>query len=168
MTAAERGSATHLFMQFVRYEMCTSMEGIEKELDRLQRERFLTVHQAQAVDREKILSLFTGALGRRILAAQDVRREFKFSILVDAARYVADGGDEKLMLQGVVDCFWQEAEGLVIVDFKTDRVGNDALPRAAQYAPQLAAYAEALGRIYQLPVKQTYLYFFDTGEAIEL
>ena len=168
MTAAERGSATHLFMQFVRYETCTSMEGIEKELDRLQRERFLTVHQAQAVDREKILSLFTGALGRRILAAQDVRREFKFSILVDAARYVAGGGDEKLMLQGVVDCFWQEAEGLVIVDFKTDRVGNDALPRAAQYAPQLAAYAEALGRIYQLPVKQTYLYFFDTGEAIEL
>ena len=72
------------------------------------------------------------------------------------------------MLQGVVDCFWQESGGLVIVDFKTDRVGGGAASRAAQYAPQLTAYAEALGRIYQLPVRQTYLYFFDTGEAIEL
>ncbi len=168
MTAAQRGSATHLFMQFVRYEMCTSMEGIEAELDRLQRDRFLTVHQAQAVDREKILTLFTGTFGRRILAARNVRREFKFSILVDAARYVPDAGEERLMLQGVVDCFWQESGGLVIVDFKTDRVGGDAASRAAQYAPQLTAYAEALSRIYQLPVRQTYLYFFDTGEAIEL
>ena len=168
MTATERGSATHLFMQFVRYEMCTGMQTIEQELDRLQRERFLTVRQAQAVDKDKILSLFSGAFGRRILAARDVTREFKFSILVDAARYVPDAGGEKLMLQGVVDCFWQEPGGLVIVDFKTDRVGNGAAERAAHYAPQLAAYAEALGRIYQLPVKQTYLYFFDCGEAVEL
>ncbi len=168
LTPAERGSATHLFMQFVRYERCTTAQGIEDELDRLQRERFLSVRQAEAVDREKILALFTSAFGRRILTAPEVTREFKFSILVDAARYVENGAGERLMLQGVVDCFWIEDGGLVIVDFKTDRVGAHAAERAQHYAPQLSAYASALGRIYQLPVRQTWLYFFDANEAVQL
>lgn len=168
LTAAERGTATHLFMQFVRYECCTSMEAIHEELERLMQQRYLTVQQAQAVDCEKTLRLFSGPFGKRILAAQQVRREFKFSILVDAARYAPNAAGEKLMLQGVVDCFWQESDGLVIVDFKTDRIRNGAAERAAFYAPQLAAYAEALGRIYRQPVKKTWLYFFDTGEAVEV
>lgn len=168
LTAAQRGSATHLFMQFVRYEACTTAEGIAQELERLQQQRFLTVQQARAVDTQRILSLFTSAFGRRILAAEDVRREFKFSIFVPALQYLPGAADEQVMLQGVVDCFWQEEDGIVIVDFKTDRLPHGAQERARHYAPQLSAYGAALARIFGCPVKETWLYFFDADAPVQL
>lgn len=168
LTGREKGSATHLFMQFVRYEACTSCEGIRQELTRLQAEKFLTPRQAEAVDAEKILALFSSELGKQILNAEDLRREFKFSILTDAAAYDPAAAGEQVMLQGVVDCFWQEAGGIVILDFKTDYIDGDLNEKAARYAPQLRAYAQALSRIYDLPVRKTILYFFSAGRAVEI
>ena len=55
------------------------------ELQRLQVQKFLTPRQAEAVDAEKILALFSSELGNRILHADSLRREFKFSILVPAS-----------------------------------------------------------------------------------
>ena len=64
------------------------------------------------------------------------------------------------MLQGVVDCFWEEADGIVLVDFKTDRTPDGPQACAARYCAQLNAYAKALTRIYGAPVKEKILYFF--------
>lgn len=70
--------------------------------------------------------------------AKNLRREFKFSILTDAGAYdPAAAGEPRSMLQGVVDCFWQEADGIVILDFKTDYIDGDLQLKAARYAPQL-------------------------------
>lgn len=168
LTGRERGNATHLFMQFVRYAACTTEEGIRQELERLQTQKFLTPAQAGAVDVGKILQLFTSALGTRILTAQKLRREFKFSILTGAAEFDPAAAGEQVMLQGVVDCFWQEPDGIVILDFKTDYIDGDLTKKAECYAPQLHAYAGALSRIYEMPVKQTILYFFSAGEAVEV
>ena len=168
LTGRERGNATHLFMQFVRYAACTTEEGIRQELERLQTQKFLTPAQAAAVDTGRILRLFTSALGKRILTAQKLRREFKFSILTDAAAFDPAAAGEQVMLQGVVDCFWQEPDGIVILDFKTDFIDGDLTQKAERYAPQLHAYAGALSRIYEMPVKQTILYFFSAGEAVEV
>ena len=169
MTAAERGVATHLFMQFARYEACTTAEAIEAERNRLLREEFLTAGQADAVRADQVLAFFTSALGQWLLGQKEVRREFKFSLLTDAARLGWDVPGEQVMLQGVVDCFAVEPDGLTILDFKTDRVDAASVAaRAAHYAPQLNAYAEALGRIYRLPVKRKILYFFAISQAVEL
>ena len=168
LTGREKGSATHLFMQFVRYEACTTREGIRQELARLQTEKFLTPRQAEVVDKEKILALFSSELGKRILNAKALRREFKFSILTDAAAYDPAAAGEQIMLQGVVDCFWQEPDGIVILDFKTDYIDGDLNQKAARYAPQLRAYAQALSRIYDRPVKTTILYFFSASRPVEI
>ena len=162
----EKGNATHLFMQFARYEACTAEDSLRAELSRLLDERFLTPRQAEAVDLGHILRLFASPLGARILSATALRREFKFSILTDAADYDPAAAGEEVLLQGVVDCFWDEPEGLVILDFKTDRIHGDLDAKAARYAPQLAAYAAALSRIFQRPVKETLLYFFDCDAAV--
>lgn len=162
----EKGNATHLFMQFARYEACTAEEPLRAELARLQDEWFLTPRQAEAVDLAHVLRLFASPLGARILSARALRREFKFSILTDAADYDPAAAGEEVLLQGVVDCFWDEPEGLVILDFKTDRIHGDLDAKAARYAPQLAAYAAALSRIFERPVKETLLYFFDCDAAV--
>ena len=168
LSASERGTAMHLFMQFVRYEACQSRESIAAEVQRLEAEQYLTHLQAQAVQQEKILTLFSSDFGRRILNGQALSREFKFSVLADGSMLEPEAAGEEVMLQGVVDCFWQEDGGLVITDFKTDRLPNGTEERAAHYAPQLRAYAAALSDIFGLPVKACYLYFFDAEEAVQL
>ena len=85
-------------------------------------------------------------------------REFKFSILDNASDYASGLEDEKVLLQGVVDCALIEADGITIVDFKTDRVTKDSLPSlTAHYRPQVETYAQALERIFEMPVKRKYL-----------
>ena len=64
--------------------------------------------------------------------------------------------------------FWQEPDGIVILDFKTDYIHGDLQQKAARYAPQLRAYAQALSRIYQCPAKKTVLYFFSAGREVEI
>lgn len=168
LTGREKGSATHLFMQFVRYEACTDEPGVRAELQRLQVQKFLTPRQAEAVDVQKILRLFSSPLGKTLLSAKTLRREFKFSILTDAEAYSPEAAGEQVMLQGVVDCFWQEPDGIVILDFKTDYIDGDLQQKAERYAPQLHAYAAALSRIFQTPVKKTILYFFSANQPIEI
>lgn len=97
--------------------------------------------------------------------AKNLRREFKFSILTDAGAYDPEAAGEQVMLQGVVDCFWQEADGIVILDFKTDYIDGDLQLKAARYAPQLQAYARALSLIYGLSVRKLHPLFLLRGEG---
>ena len=74
-----------------------------------------------------------------------------------------------MLLQGVVDCFFDTPEGLVVVDFKTDRVsGKEQQLRTEHYRSQVAAYSAALTRIFRRPVARQVLYYFHTGTAVEL
>ncbi len=166
LSGREKGNANHLFMQYVRYENCVSKELLRQELDRLVEEQFLTEVQAEAVDLDRIQNLFASSFGKRILQAKDLRREFKFSVMEDSADFFPDCQKEKIMLQGVVDCFWKEEDGIVIVDYKTDTVKNDLDEIADKYRPQVKAYASALGRIFNCPVKEIYLYFFSAGKEV--
>ena len=145
-----------------------SAELVKAEIERLRAARFLTDREAQAVDAGAIVKLFASPLGRRMLAADAIRREFKFSLLADAAELLGVEPGEKLLLQGVVDCFIEEDGQLTVIDYKTDRLKNraEAEARAAFYAPQIGAYARALTRICRKPVRECVLYFLSVGEAV--
>ena len=54
-------------------------------------------------------------------------------------------------------------------DFKTDHVTESTVAAAAErYRLQVQTYAEALSRIYEMPVKAKYLYFFQLGRFVEV
>lgn len=168
LTAAEKGIATHLFMQFAVYEKCLTQEMVEEELERLCAACFLTREQAQAVQTEKIVTFFCSQTGTWLLSQRGLHREFKFSLLVDAKEYFPEAFGEEIMLQGVVDCFVIEPDGITILDFKTDHVDRNVMERAEYYRSQLDAYGKALARIYAKPIKRKILYFFSVDTAVEL
>ena len=96
-------------------------------------------------------------------------REFKFSILDDAGRYGDGLEDVKVLLQGVVDCALIDDDGITLVDFKTDNVTEQTVDVVLhRYQSQIDVYALALSRIYQLPVKEKYLYLFHLGKFISV
>ena len=132
-------------------------------------QKFLTRQQYDAVDPNRLAAFFDSALGKRVLSAPQLVREFKFSVLEDAGRYDAQLAGEQVLLQGVTDCCILEKDGLVILDFKSDRVkaGFEA-ERAEYYRGQLDAYGRALSEIFGLPVKERLLWFFSTDTAYAL
>lgn len=169
LSAAERGTATHLFLQYADFSQCRDMDGVISQLDRLCDQEFMTEQQAEAVAPETITALFASPLGQRILEANQLIREFKFSILEDASQYYEDVAGEQVLLQGVVDAAILESDGLTVIDFKTDRVtGNSVATRAEEYRGQLTTYKQALERIFQKPVKEMILYFLTIGKEVLL
>ena len=169
LSPTERGTALHKAVQFSDLALCVTADGARSEIERLRERHMLTNAEADCVDPKTISALVCSPLGKRMLAAKELRREFKFSLLIPAGELLEGAGEDELLLQGVVDCLFDEGEGFVIVDFKSDRVTRMTQPAAARrYAPQLGAYAKAMERIFQRPVVQKLLYFFRTGETVEI
>jgi ATP-dependent helicase/nuclease subunit A len=130
---------------------------------------FLTPEQAALVDVSMLCTFFSTPLGRKLTTEKNVLREFKFSILDEGESYASELSGEKVLLQGVVDCAIMEEDGIIVLDFKTDRVTDENLDlRVSHYRPQVEAYAQALSRIYELPVKEKYLYFFQLNRFVKL
>ena len=121
------------------------------------------------IDCSKIAGFFTSELGMKIRSSNRVLREFKFSILVDGNCYGEGLEGEKILLQGVVDFALIEEDGITIIDYKTDYVSKDNLQNLiAKYKAQIEAYADALSRIYELPIKSKQIYFFSSGAFVPL
>ena len=170
LTGAERGTAIHLVMEHLDFGCDGSERAVRKQIDAMREKRLLTPEQAEAADATAIARFLQSDVAVRIRNSAYVEREYRFSLLRSAKEYDdrADATDE-VLLQGVVDCFFEEDGALVVLDFKTDRITPDeTTERAVYYAPQLEAYASALERIMQKKVKEKLLYFFRTGECVAL
>ena len=171
LTPAQRGTALHMVMQYLNYDRTNSLDEIADEVARLVSGQYITPQQGEAVNPADILGFFQSGLGQRLRKSQRVEREFKFSLLAPAADYY-DGAEpgEEVLLQGVVDCWFTEADGTVtVVDFKTDRVSEHTVThRAEEYRPQLDAYTRALSQAAGVTVGHRYLWFFSVGQALEV
>lgn len=130
----------------------------------------MTEEEAKAVELPRVSRFLQSELGRRILAAETVYREKRFTAVIPAqmAEPECEGAqDESVILQGAVDCAFVENGVLHIVDFKTDRVKTGE-ELAARYAPQLRLYAAAMQEVLDMPVGQLLLYSFRLHEIIEI
>ncbi len=164
----ERGVALHKAMQYIRYEACTDEDGVRSEIRRLVSDRFLSEKQGSLVDCGKIAGFFATDIGKRLRSGENVLREFKFSILDHGEEYDPELHGEQILLQGVVDCALMEEDGICVIDFKTDRVTAKPIDKVAEgYRPQVEAYVQALGRIFERPVKRSCLYFFHMEQFVE-
>lgn len=165
---AERGTAMHLAMQHLDYQKTATREEINAQLDELVQQQILTFEQRKMVNVDRIVTLFKTQLGQTLRRHESqVNREFKFSVL-DRKEYPGMPQEDRVLIQGVVDCIIVEDDGITIVDFKTDYVTEDTLPeKLGRYQDQMNAYANAMRRIYERRVKKCYLYFFGIGQAIE-
>lgn len=167
LTAAEKGTATHLVMQYLPLEEGTDVDALLAELSN---RHLLTQEQAKAVDRKAIRRFLLSPLAAALRQSEWVEREYRFSLLLPGGTFFAGlNGGEEVLLQGVVDLFAVKDGAVTVVDFKTDYVtGETLVNKAASYRPQLEAYSAALERILELPVKRRILYFFCTGQMVDV
>ncbi len=158
LTATDRGTAVHKIMQYMDFEKVR--EDFEAEITRLKEWEYISEEEAE-VDTAHIKRFVNGELFSRMLKAKELKREMKFLTFLPAGRVndniPSDLYDEQIVVQGAVDCMFIEEDGVVIVDFKTDRVKEESQLVNA-YAEQLNIYAVACEKITGLPVKEKIIY----------
>ena len=169
LTPAQRGTATHKFMQFSNY--AAARADIESELARLVDGGFLSEEEGKAVNVSAAKRFFMSPLAERIFASDNVMREKKFAALFPAKFFypelTGEAAEEKIVVQGIADCVFVEDGELVIVDYKTD-TGVDAEALLDRYSAQLEIYREALSRALGMPVKETLLYSFFMNSTVKV
>jgi ATP-dependent helicase/nuclease subunit A len=172
LTAAERGSAMHLVLQHLDLRGSLDRKGIKRQVMVLQEKEILTPEQAEAVDTYAIARFWASNLGQRILQARQVLRELPFSLAVAADQLYPElpaGSEERVIIQGVIDCLAEEEDGFLLVDYKTDWLGfgqSDKLYELVRrYQGQMSLYTQAVESIFRRPVKEKYLYFLSIGAA---
>lgn len=169
LTAAEKGTATHVVMQYIDFAKTKTLEQIENEIARLRLEGYIDKRQSLAVNAKSILTFFSSELGARLERADAVYRELPFSLLCKASDYYASEENEEILLQGVLDCCIEENGKICIIDYKTDRVSRDRLAELVKtYEPQVRAYAMAMSRIMQKEVSETILFFLRGSVGVVL
>ena len=137
------------------------MRRVEQQIRRMVQEERISQEYADAVDPAVIYDFCCTPMGQRLQTADNVLREFKFSVLEDAQQYDPQLRGDKVLLQGVVDCAIIEDDAITVLDFKTDRVTEQTLESVADsYRMQVTAYANALSKIFGKKVTSAQLYFF--------
>ena len=171
---AARGSAYHRMLELLDLACFNEKDipgWIKSCIEKEKASGRLTEEYAQMIDPALIERFLAHDEGRRMIAAAaDSRlwREQPFFMSVPAARInpaFPDG--ENVLIQGVIDAFWQEGDELILLDYKTDRVdGEDELKK--RYKIQLELYAEALSRIRGKKVGSKLIYSFCIDRFIYL
>ena len=168
LNGAQRGIATHTFIQFADYEKAeTDLEG---EIARLTSKGILSFAQADGINRYALKKFFESQLFARITKSTLVMREKKFTLEVPVSEIypeLSDFNDEQMMIQGIADCAFIEDGELVVVDYKTDRLENET-DFVVKYASQVLLYKKALSECTGYNVKSAVLYSFHLGKEIEL
>ncbi len=162
LTPAERGTATHKFMQFADFSAASI--NVETELQRLTEKEFITKQEAQAVNVEEIGKFFLSELFSRMRESLDLHREMRFLTEISQSSELSQ---EKTVVQGIIDCVMEESDGLTVIDFKTDRVNNEEQLKTA-YAKQLEIYADACEKMFGRKVKEKLIYSFALSKTIKV
>lgn len=167
-SAAERGTAMHLFMQCADYRRAHI--SVKEELARLVAAHFIDPDAAAQIDVSGLEALFASDFGRTVSTARHVLREYAFVDSIPARELadLPDGlADERVLIQGIADCILLEKDHAVLVDYKTDRVSAPQ-ELVDRYSAQLARYKTALDKRLPVPVTESVLYSFALGRPIRL
>jgi ATP-dependent helicase/nuclease subunit A len=161
------GTAAHLVIASLDLEQPVTLKEIERTKNRLIEEAAMTATMAESVDPAMILGFFESDLGSIVLDKSNrVLREWPFTY----AHRTPDGAaGEFVVVQGVIDVLVQKPMGLIVIDFKTDRVsGREIARRAEVYRGQVDLYAQAAEAILHEKTLEKWLYFLTPRQAVQV
>ncbi|RDU35520.1 helicase-exonuclease AddAB subunit AddA [Neobacillus piezotolerans] len=178
LSAAERGTALHSVMQHVRLDQPITEDSIALLASQMVAAELLTEEQREVIEPSLIVKFFESRLGQRLLSAKKVYREVPFTASLASKEVYPDWKDEneQIFIQGIIDCLFEDSEGLVMIDFKSDRITGrfqsgfeGAAPILAdRYRLQIDLYTRALEKIWKRTVDERYLFFFDGAHILKI
>lgn len=176
LTAAEKGTAMHAVMQQLNVREPVTEESTNRKVQELITKEILTKEQADSIHIHSIVQFFQTDIGKRMQKADRIQREVPFSYALPAEELYDEAKGEQVLIQGVIDCLFEDEDGYVLLDYKTDAIQgkfaggfSQAMPILAErYRVQLDLYGKAIEKITKKPLSDKVLYFFDGGHVLEM
>lgn len=151
MSAAEIGTSMHTVLEKIDLSTPSDIESINRFVVSLIQRNIIEERVALKIDLVKIKSYLDSEFVKRIIKSKATYRETPFVLKLDGQ-----------LIQGIIDLYFEEEDGLVLVDYKTDRFDERSTTDLInKYAPQLDIYEKALVKLTRKKVKEKYIYFID-------
>ena len=177
LTGASRGTSYHKLMELLDFTREYTKATLEKAVKDFEKQKKMTSEMAASIRISDILLFLESGSGKRMSEAAvkgRLWREQPFVLGVDADQiypgFSGESGSQKkevILVQGIIDAYFEEEDGIVVLDYKTDRVKN-AEQLKERYHAQLEYYAQALEGLLGKPVKEKIIYSFTLREEIRL
>ena len=166
----------HAVMQHIPLKKPLSMDEIQEWLEKLIAEEKLTTAEAATINVDAIRRFFETDIAVMMFNSSKIEREVPFTYSLNTKDVYPDWKEtenEKILIQGVIDCLIETENGLVILDYKTDNITEEINEETieklkARYLMQVTLYKEAMENILQRKIEKTYLYFFNKDLAINI
>ena len=179
ITGARRGTIVHLIMEVLDFEKVNTESEIKAQIQDLVKRRIITQKESQVLSPRKIMRFFKSPIAKRMLSSKFVKREQKIYTQIKMNDIYLNEEifknnretykDESVMLRGVIDLYFEEDDGLVILDYKTDFVDeNNKKEIIHKYKKQIEIYADVLSKLTGKKVKEKYLYLFGIDEQVKV
>lgn len=168
LTGRARGSAFHSVMQYLDFRITPDVSTVARELERIVDQQLVAKDVMGAAEAEQIVVFLQSELGVRLAAAKRVLREQSFVGRIELP--TPDSAERPfVVVQGVIDVLAEEADGWLIVDYKTDRVDKRSVyTQAQEYSAQLGAYLAAVQALVGSGRVSAYTYFVEPGVAVPM
>lgn len=171
LAGASRGSAYHRVMELLDFTRSYDGEQMKTAISEMEKEGRISPEMAACVKDADILGFATSKSGERMRRAAGkglLWKEQPFVLGIPMEDVYPDMKEERremVLIQGIIDVYFEEPEGLVVLDYKTDRVRTgEELSR--KYRAQLDYYARALEQITGKRVREKIIYSFTLREEI--
>ncbi|MCL2203096.1 MAG: helicase-exonuclease AddAB subunit AddA [Defluviitaleaceae bacterium] len=170
LTPLRMGSILHTLTEHMDYHRHTTPAALDGLIHALTEKNLLTPEEAAGIDRQKILTLAHSPLAERIRVAARLYREIPFVMAVPAGDIMPPAppySDDKILIHGIIDAYFEEDNQIVLIDFKSDHAAStDADALIARHKIQLDIYKKAVAQATAKEVKEVLLYSFALGRAI--
>lgn len=166
---AFRGTAYHRVLELLDFAECPDERDekwLRAQLSAMEKSGRLAAEQRKSISVKNLADMVFSDLGRRMTQADrrhQLYREAQFVMGVPVS-VVRPGiaGEETVLIQGIIDAYFEENDAVILLDYKTDRVPirNGAEILQKRYQRQLDDYQYALEQILQKKVRQKLIYSF--------
>ena len=151
LRGAARGTAYHRVLEKLDYSRAGSLEEVEKQIAQMKDGGKIDESTALSVRKNQIAWFTTSPLGRRMGRAQEqgkLWKEQQFVLSIPASeRNPQWNPEQQILLQGIIDAYFEEEDGLILVDYKTDYVEQGREQELIEkYRIQLIYYADVYKR----------------------
>ena len=155
------GTAFHRIMELWDYpafdgpkgQQTVTAEEVRSFAKKMHEKHRMDSEQIEAINAEDVAFFLNSPLGVRMRDAKAAGKLFREQPFVIG---VPDSG-ETVLVQGIIDAYYIEDDGITIVDYKTDRVSSEQM-LIDRYRTQLEYYGKALTQITGMPVKALTVY----------
>jgi len=167
---AFRGTAYHRALELLEFPAMKALADVETALETFHREKYMDEESLALLDAGIIWNFLSSPLGRRMSAAQSkglLHKEQQFVIGIPAREMEVCDSGELVLIQGIIDAYMEEGDGLVLIDYKTDHVvkGHESL-LTERYGIQLEYYKRALEQMTGKRVLEKIIYSLTLQEEI--